>query len=430
MRLFVAIERQQQRRRRKVTPAGLLVLTLLVACAVFGINTQQVQVYQLFALVLVLLLLAVLGSWRFRPQLRVRRALPAYISAGQAFEYQLHVHNHGQHDYHDLWLHDTLITHYPSAAQWRTPDSHDLNAVDRRLGHWRWLRWVQRQRGARLLAQEAVSVPAGGSVSVTLRGVALRRGTLEFAGVWLGRAEPLGLLRGLHYLALPDTLLALPQRHATALPSMAGQRRLQPGGVAFAGHVGDAEEFAGVRDFRPGDSPRRMHWKAWARTGQLVVKEYQEEFFVRQALILDNFTADAALFEAAVSAAASLVTAERAQDSLLDLMLVEDQAYTLTQGRGVGGVDAMLRVLAVVQAAAHHDFDRLAQSVRARASVLSGAVCLFLARDTLREQLVADLRAQGVAVQVWLFAATGSEPELPHGWRRLRPDHLAEDLRP
>ena len=33
-------------------------------------------------------------------------------------------------------------------------------------------------------------------------------------------------------------------------------------------------DFAGLRNFRPGDSPRRVAWKAYARAGEVVVKQY------------------------------------------------------------------------------------------------------------------------------------------------------------
>ena len=38
-------------------------------------------------------------------------------------------------------------------------------------------------------------------------------------------------------------------------------------------HRGD-EEFAGLRSFHPGDSPRRIAWKAYAREQGLMVKQY------------------------------------------------------------------------------------------------------------------------------------------------------------
>lgn len=53
--------------------------------------------------------------------------------------------------------------------------------------------------------------------------------------------------------------------------------------------TGDAIEFVGTRDYREGDPPRNIHWRSWARRGAPVVKEYQEEYFCRIALILDTF---------------------------------------------------------------------------------------------------------------------------------------------
>lgn len=38
---------------------------------------------------------------------------------------------------------------------------------------------------------------------------------------------------------------------------------------------GEGDEFAGLREFRPGESPRRIHWRAAERTGQLLIKEWE-----------------------------------------------------------------------------------------------------------------------------------------------------------
>jgi len=126
-----------------------------------------------------------------------------------------------------------------------------------------------------------------------------------------------------------------------------------------------------LRDYRSGDSPRRIHWKAWARTGRPVVKEYADEFFVRHALLLDTFPSGVAThFEAAVSAAASLVMMPRSGESLLDLMFVEDRAYTLTRGRGLGATTDLLRVLATVEPSTGK-FETLAEAAVLGASRMS-----------------------------------------------------------
>ncbi len=66
-------------------------------------------------------------------------------------------------------------------------------------------------------------------------------------------------------------------------------RRYQPGGIPLASEVGDSLEFVGTREYREGDPLRKIHWRSWARRGEPVVKEYQEEYFSRIALVLDTF---------------------------------------------------------------------------------------------------------------------------------------------
>ena len=237
------------------------------------------------------------------------------------------------------------------------------------------------------------------------------------------------------YAALPEALLVMPRTHPVAPLDLPGSRRLQPGGVAFAGRVGEAEEFVSLRDYRPGDTPRRIHWKAWARTGRPVVKEYQDEFFVRHALILDTFgDGESERFEAAVSIAASHVMQPRSNDALLDLMFVEGQAYTLTQGRGLGAPAELLRVLATVTESHGAGFAGLAEAVELAAHRLSGAICVLLAWDEPRQRLVAALRARGIPVRVWLVAIEGERPEpgpmtadASH-FRVVRPANVAAEL--
>ena len=75
------------------------------------------------------------------------------------------------------------------------------------------------------------------------------------------------------------------------------------GGVSLAASVGDSEEFIGLRDYRPGDPLQKVHWKSFARTGKPIVREFQDEFFERHALILDTSSSrgEDAVFEEAIA---------------------------------------------------------------------------------------------------------------------------------
>ena len=56
----------------------------------------------------------------------------------------------------------------------------------------------------------------------------------------------------------------------------------------------DPALFAGVRPFQPGDSRRRLHWRATARVGQPVSKKFEPSTIRETLIALDVQTTDAA----------------------------------------------------------------------------------------------------------------------------------------
>jgi len=340
MPAFWQLWRIEQRFARKLTPAGWVVFALAVASAAFGFNTTETLIYQVFSFATALLLVAGLASLYLPLRVALERSLPQLATAGVGFDYAVVVKNRGKRPVTALELQEVLGTGRPDAAQfaaYKVREDRSRNLFDRLVGYPRWISFMRLRLGARPPEATIASLAPSQSATLTFTCVPLRRGVLRFEGFSLGRAEPLGLMRALRRVSLSESLLVMPRTYPAATLQLPGTRRLQPGGVAFAGRVGDAEEFVSLRDYRSGDTPRRIHWKAWARSGRLVVKEYQDEFFVRHALLLDTFpSGDTAAFETAVSLAASLVAMPRSNESLLDLMFVEKRAYTLTRGRGLG----------------------------------------------------------------------------------------------
>jgi uncharacterized protein (DUF58 family) len=172
--------------------------------------------------------------------------------------------------------------------------------------------------------------------------------------------------------------------------------------VSLSQRVGDSQELTALREYRPGDPMRHIHWRSFARFGEPVVKEFQDEFFTRYALVLDTFgeALPEASFEAAVSVAASFVDGMHTQDALLDLMFVEDRAWRLTIGRGLGRQSDLLRVLAFVAPRPGDQFARLAQHVLLHGPALSACVLVLLRLDDERLGLLRALAAAGVHLLV------------------------------
>jgi uncharacterized protein (DUF58 family) len=254
----------------------------------------------------------------------------------------------------------------------------------------------------------------------------LRRGLIRIQGVTLGRPDPLGLFRGFGRLALPQSVLVLPKRYPVPPIAMPGTMKYQEGGVALASSVGQSDEFVALRDYRHGDPLRHIHWRSWARTGKPVVKEFEDEFFVRHALVLDTFTAEphSEVFEEAVSIAASFACTLRTQESLLDLLFVGPESYCFTAGRGLAHADHMLEILASVRACHERPFSALEQLVLEHVTLVSGCLCVLLGWDLARQELIRKLKALGVPVLVLVIVEPGRSKSVDAGLMRDEPDRF------
>lgn len=414
---------------RRFTRAGLLVLAGLVASAVVGLDTHQTLAYQAFTLLLALVLTSMACGVLFRARLTAHRKLPKFGTVEEPLSYRILIENRMQKRQLGLYFQEDLEEARPSFEEFiriREPDEKKRNPFDRRVGYHRWLWLLYRKRMARANERSIPDLPPGGEQEVRAQVVPLRRGRLTLTGLAIVRTDPFGLWKSYKKIPMPQTVLVLPKRYPLPSIPLPGTRKYQPGGVALASSVGDSEEFLSLRDYRPGDPLRRIHWKSWAKRGEPIVKEYQDEFFVRHALILDTFQAreSSEILEEALSVAASFAYTIQTQESLLDLMFVGAEAYCFTSGRGIAHVDRMLEILASVQACSDKPFSTLSALVMERASLLSGCVCVLLSWDEERRKLIHLLKALGLPVLVLVISGDESTQPLDPGPMKSDPENL------
>ncbi|MEO0972651.1 MAG: DUF58 domain-containing protein [Pseudomonadota bacterium] len=113
-------------------------------------------------------------------------------------------------------------------------------------------------------------VPAAESSTLILSVPTHRRGTHALARVGLSTRYPFGLFRAWSWLHMECAALVYP-RPAPDAPAL-------PAGAGDSGGRQDEkrgeEDFAGLRAFQEGDSPRHIAWKAYARDEEPRVKQY------------------------------------------------------------------------------------------------------------------------------------------------------------
>ena len=410
--------------RERLTPAGWEVLSAAGIAAAAGIDTTLTVTYQAFAFFAVLILIAGVGAPLRRARVSARRDLPRYATAGEPLSYGVAIVNRGARALRGAVVRERIADPRPAFAEWRAarePAEERRNWFDRKVGFFRW-QWLVNRRLPR--RADEVLLPAIGpseEVTVKLQIVPRRRGRIELAGLTLGRAEPFGLVKGLTRVALPGRITALPRRYRVPPLILPGRRKFQQGGVSLATSIGDSEEIVGLREYRPGDPLQRIHWKSTARAGKPIVKEFQDEFFERHALVLDTARAagEDAVFEDAVAVAASFVYTVDTRECLLDLLFAGAEVHAYTTGRGQMSPDHLLEILAAVAPAAPQAFGELARAVRARVARMSSAILVFVDWDDERRALAEALLANGLEVRALLVCPPGERPAGSPAWLRL-----------
>jgi uncharacterized protein (DUF58 family) len=131
-------------------------------------------------------------------------------------------------------------------------------------------------------------VPGRARSRLRWEGQSPKRGRYLFRSLELATRSPFGLFERRVTLAQPDDLLVYPtighltrrwqvlQREATE--TRRGQRH---------DRSVQQQEYHGLRDYRPGDSPRWIHWRTSARLGQPMVKEFEQQHEQDMAVLID-----------------------------------------------------------------------------------------------------------------------------------------------
>ncbi|MCP5151058.1 MAG: DUF58 domain-containing protein [Ectothiorhodospiraceae bacterium] len=432
LRLFHAAWRLDEWLRRRFTGAGVMMLGMMLLGVVFGVNTRVSLAYQIAVLGFAFVLVGLVWAPWFRPRVVVARDLPRHATVGIPVDYHVTVTNRGRRSLRGA----LLLEHVPSALP---TDLEILRGArgadarrgwfDRRVGYPRFAALVRGRRGVDVVPAVLPDLAVGASVTVRLRLTPTRRGAVRLAAIDLLRPDPLGIFLARHRVLAPGALVVLPARHRVPAVEAGAGEHTRTFDASVGQAVGGADEFASLREYRPGDPLRNLDWKGWARHGAPVVREFHEETSAREAVLLDRVlpaTAGLDRFEAAVRVAASTVGATTSRAGPIALILAGG-----TLERVQSEPLSMVRPL---EALAFTTPELAAPAVptdTALGKVLDGVTrctCVLLDWDAPRRRLVARLRAQGITPLVLVVGEgeragapldPGPMADLPELLRRL-----------
>lgn len=144
-------------------------------------------------------------------------------------------------------------------------------------------------------------IASGAHLVVAVDRIAARRGAVLSSTLALDAISPFGFFTSRRSMTHPMEFFAAPSAVSPLdLPRVLGAQ------LDGFGPMGPGLDVRGVREWRPGDAVRHVHWRSTARTGHLTVLDYGEPT-VGTVGVLAAGTSGEPRFEAAVALAASTV---------------------------------------------------------------------------------------------------------------------------
>ncbi|MDQ0757087.1 DUF58 domain-containing protein [Arthrobacter sp. B3I4] len=195
-----------------------------------------------------------------------------------------------------------------------------------------------------------------------------RRAVIVVGPVRSVRADPLHLLRRQVLWTEPEDLFVHPRTVALAGSAAGFIRDLE--GMPTTDLSSADVSFHALRDYVPGDDRRHIHWKTTARSGKLMVRQFEETRRSHLAISLSTNTDEYASeeeFELAISAAASIGLQAIREQRDLDVLTHKGPLRCET-GRNL--LDDMTRIIGVPERKTAVDLARTLADTVPNASVV------------------------------------------------------------
>ncbi|MFP4356184.1 MAG: DUF58 domain-containing protein [Phycisphaerae bacterium] len=394
----------RQIRLHNITPGGRVFLWALFVAGVTGMVTLTIPVYHVFAV----LMGVYLGIWLVaqfaRRRLRAEGRLPRRAVATQPVRCEFRLHNDSKLP---AWDVQARVFYLPRAIE-----QTDGDVTIRRLD-----------------PGESAAIP------VTL--LPRRRGLYPMPPLRSYTTFPFNILRTGRRETPLGSLLVVPHFHPLESIDLAVGPRYQPGGIALTSHVGESPEYIGNRDYRPGDSIRKLDFRSWARLARPVTREYQEEYYCRIALVCDTYVGRRRLgpgghgpMEAALSLAGAIADALGRGEYVIDIFAAGPELYELRTGRATSELESILEILASVEPCRDNPFSRITPALAEQLERISSVIFVLLDWDESRRELVRRAVEAGCRTKVILVSsrppslAVDIDANWAEDFRRIDPEDI------
>jgi uncharacterized protein (DUF58 family) len=206
-------------------------------------------------------------------------------------------------------------------------------------------------------AERVLHFPPHGALAEMTEVVPQHRGRGAGGRVWLRAEGPWGLAQVGSELDRPFTATVFPDLTEAALSALPTRRsRRREAGLRNVRRLGEGRVFETLREWVPGDDTRSIDWKATARRGKVMARQYEDERRQQVLIMIDAgrmLTAEVdgrARLESVIDAALQLAYSATEHDDDIGLLVFADTVqYFLAPRRGRRALKAIVEALATVE---------------------------------------------------------------------------------
>ncbi len=247
---------------------------------------------------------------------------------------------------------------------------------------------------------QAILLPPHGWAQMHYRLRPMQRGDLRFGRVEIRLVSPLRLWEAQRMAGEEQVVRVFPNFSAlTRFALLATDNRLSQIGVLQRRRRGEGMDFHQLRDYREGDVPRQIDWKASSRMPRLVSREYQDERDQQVVLMLDcgrrMAARDDALshFDHVVNAALLLAYVSLRQGDAVGLLTMSGEKRWMAPKKSRSAINLLLdRVYDLQPTLAATDYYQAAVDLMKRTRKRALVVMLSNLRDEDDESLAPALQ--------------------------------------
>lgn len=242
-------------RRLSFTREGRIIVVMAIAVGFAAINTGNNLLYLLLGWLLSFIIASGVLSELSMRGLTVERRPPPRVFAGQPFLMEV-----------------AILNNKPKLASFsiEVEDLYAGRPIDKRCYF--------------------LKIPPNKTQRTSYRHTIFRRGLHRFEGYRVATRFPFGLFRKSRDVDSISEILVYPPPVVVTRPPP----RARVHGEVSAQMAGRRGDFFGLREHRVGDDRRDVHWRSTARSGRVMVREYEDEHTKSVTVMIDNALPDQA----------------------------------------------------------------------------------------------------------------------------------------